>query len=127
MRSSGMFQHVAQTPDGADTEARMVDLSSQAMDVRIDGGRSHVFIEGTDMLVDVFLGNHPARSKQQDFQQASLAAREIDCLVVQGHRPVGGVEGQGPNSMVFVRSPSRRRRKQRTRASNSTISKGFVM
>ena len=47
------------------------------------------------MFVDVLLGNHPARSKQQDFQQASLPAGEIDGLVVQRHRPLGGVEAHG--------------------------------
>jgi hypothetical protein len=108
------LQAIAQPAHGGDADAADLDFFAQPVHIHLDGVVADLLAPFAQVIDQLFLGDQAAGARQQDFQQAQLARRQVQHLVgdvgaaadlVVGQRTVfddggaaaGAAPGQGPH------------------------------
>src|SRR5256885_17164771 len=79
-----LLETIAQSPHGRDAHRSLLDLLAQAVDVYLDRVVADLFAPLAQALHQLVFAHEAARALPQHLQQAQLARRQLDHLVVDG-------------------------------------------
>src|SRR3970040_965680 len=92
LRMSRFLEEVAQPADGADGDARRLELAPQPVHVDLDRVGAHFLVPAVKLPGELILVDDAPASQHQHFEDPDLARGEFERLAVQHGAPAGRIE-----------------------------------
>src|SRR5207253_873407 len=85
---------IAEAAQRRDLDPARLELAAQAMHVDLDRVLAHALVPAAEVVDDLLLAHEPAFAREQDFEHADFARRQLHDLAADARDAADGIEGE---------------------------------